>query len=324
MKQIKVFLEFIVTLCKNLRNPFIVYFKNLDFEDSIYIRRNIENTGIVIQGPIKNNIKNINSSVRFYNINYPELKIIISTWETEKKYASLIDQNFNGYIIYNSLPKNPGPSNINLQIISTISGLREIEKMNVKRCLKMRTDLTHLNIDALSILENRFNLTKEIEKSNINKIIVLSQNNFLFRLFGISDLFQYGELDDLIELWDIELDSREPYNEDYLIEKSVLEASKMQFSEVYIFLKYLRKKNFKIVWKLETSIKAFTRYTVPINPMEIGVYWNKYSYLAQRFRLHKNSWKFQEFDFNLWLFFVSDDKNIAEFARFNNLIAENY
>jgi hypothetical protein len=314
------FLELVILLIKNFRNPFSVFIKSLEvkskFDWSTYRYR----TGIVIQGSISDNVEQLKKNLKFYNSNFPELKIVISTWEEEITAVDEIRNYFIGDIVLNSKPLNPGPSNINLQIISTLAGLKKLKDLGVERAIKIRSDFSHMNQECLNLLETRLDLAEKLTNSQQKRIVTIAMNNFVFRLFGISDFFQYGDIKDLITFWEIPLDSRVPNNPNYLVERSIAESSQMKFTEVYLFTHYLERNGFKIEWNLRTSIEALLKFTIPIGNLELGIYWNKYSYLAQRFSLHRSNWKFEEFDLNTWLYYTINPNRLDEISKIEYLI----
>jgi hypothetical protein len=319
-RKLKPFIELLFLILKNFNNPFSVFIKNLEVKSKLDQGSLKYRTGIVIQGSISDNLEQIKKNLKFYNLNFPELKIVVSTWDEEVKAVEEIKNLFIGEIILNPKPTNPGPSNINLQIMSTFSGLEKLKELGVERAIKVRSDLSHMNQKCLILLETRMELAKKLTDSYQNRIVTIAMNNFVFRLFGISDLFQYGNIQDLQTYWNIPLDSRTPKSPDYIVERSIVESSKMKFTEVYLFTHYLERNSFKIEWNLKTSIEALLKFTIPINALELGLYWNKYSYLAQRFSLHRNNWKFEEFDLNTWLYFTLNPSKLDEISKIEYLV----
>jgi hypothetical protein len=320
LNKISPFLEAIFSVTKKINHPFYIYIKNLELRSNIYNSTYKYKTGIVIQGPISHKLNQIKKNLAFYNLNFPELIIVISTWDDELKAVEEIRDIYNCEIILNSKPLNIGPGNINLQITSTLSGLKKLRELGVERAIKLRSDLTHMNPESLNILEDRIELAELITNSTKKRIVTINIDNFALRLFGISDFFQYGDIKDLITLWDIPLDLRIPKSPSYLEERSILETSKLKFAEVYIFTHFLEKNSFKIEWNLKRSIEALLKYTIPIDALELGLYWNKYSYLAQRFTYHPDNWKFEEFDFNMWLYFTLNPNKLNEITKLDYLI----
>lgn len=71
--------------------------------------------------------------------------IIYSTWEGEegKGYTD------SDCVIYNKTPKEKGPGNINLQIKSSLSGLKKAEEKGYEFCLKWRSDYIPKNANKL-------------------------------------------------------------------------------------------------------------------------------------------------------------------------------
>ncbi|EGR0892115.1 WavE lipopolysaccharide synthesis family protein [Vibrio cholerae] len=163
----------------------------------------------VIQGPITPSITS--TSVRRLRSIFPGCQIIVSTWEGENTQD--IDADL---IIYN---KDPGstifvyskrndaiPVNINRQIVSTVSGLRHVK---TKFAAKLRADNILNKRRVLEIFE-QFPLRKEGYAVLNNRLVC---SNYFAKEFErglsvpffFSDFFQFGEVEDLLKVWDCDL-----------------------------------------------------------------------------------------------------------------------
>ena len=83
--------------------------------------------GILIQGPI-GDVNFINDMVRIYETNFPSSRIVLSTWKDESKISE-VRETENLTIIENERPKNSGISNVNLQTVSTFSGIKTLRDL---------------------------------------------------------------------------------------------------------------------------------------------------------------------------------------------------
>jgi uncharacterized protein YegP (UPF0339 family) len=160
----------------------------------------------VVQGPIlsrKEVIENIDSIKR----NYPEAKIILSTWNGTDVSDIQVDK-----VVFN---EDPGAeyyyyndkkllNNCNRQIVSTLNGLKNVD---TKYSVKLRTDI---NICSKSLLEYIGEIENSVGELFCKKIIAVSnltvnpRRNYPMA-FHVSDFFFFGLNTDLIKLFDIPL-----------------------------------------------------------------------------------------------------------------------
>lgn len=140
--------------------------------------------GILIQGGSTNVVEQ--------KINWGDSKkdILFSTWVgQELNYEN--DDN----VIFNELPSDNGPANFNLQIITTLNGLKELKKQGYTHALKLRSDLIPTNYtEFLKLIDNdEFNFLcwhEHIVYDNCPGYLV--------------DYLMSGPIDKMIELWTIE------------------------------------------------------------------------------------------------------------------------
>jgi len=146
----------------------------------------------------------------------PDSEIILSTWENEHITGLDYDK-----LVVSSLPEQQGvwpgfiPNNVNRQIVSTVNGLKHASR---KYALKIRTDMILLGDKFLSFFQKRPNGLNIEDERRIFKDPIVT-NNFSSRnsdvmslilpdhplLFQFSDHIQFGNTEDLIMLWDINL-----------------------------------------------------------------------------------------------------------------------
>lgn len=137
---------------------------------------------IVVQGsskfvdPIKKALKNFN--------------VIFSTWVGEEKLYSKDD-----IVIYNKFPDFQGPANLNLQKISTISGLNKAKELGFKRALKLRSDIVPTNINSF---------IKLLDNQSMNFLCWHYHEVYPKCPGYLIDFLMSGKIDDLLELWNIE------------------------------------------------------------------------------------------------------------------------
>lgn len=141
----------------------------------------MEDFVIIIQGA--------SSHVPLMKDSFKGLNVIFSTWEGEEAKYSETD-----IVVYNKFTSFVGPANLNLQKVSTISGLELAKKMGFKRALKLRSDLIPTNVsEFLKLLDNNtFNFLcwhcHEVYPNCPGYLI---------------DYLMSATIDDLLILWDI-------------------------------------------------------------------------------------------------------------------------
>lgn len=252
--------------------------------------------GIVIQGPvcIENDFTSRVIS-RYLDI-YPEASIIFSTWTGEEiKLRDLDKFNLNSRfrIILNIKPLNPGISNVNLQIESTKNGLKLARELGCEFGIKTRSDQAFLNPNTIALLHFELNQAKASYNDN-ERIVVVSLDTFLFRPYGVSDMFHFGRIRTLLDFWEINLDVRHPEDLSNMVVTTLRDYSKMKLAECYLTLEYLLKKNLEPNFSLSQSLEFIRDFFVIVDQQAIDLVWNKNTRKEFRYRSDVYPSKFQE------------------------------
>ena len=269
---------------------------------------------IVLQGQIVLDSNFTVETLKIYRKNFPNAILILSTWSIpniQKKELKAI----NVYVIENQKPANPGIGNINLQIVSSRSGILEAQKQGALYVLKTRCDqrIYHPGFDAyLFNLIHYFPLGKEVSLQK-KRLIGASLNCMKFRLYGVSDMFLFGCIDDMVMYWDTPLDERlhspETQNNTAI---SWREHAMLRICEVYLCIEFIKKLGREIRYTLSDSFDVLSKHFLIIDKDAIKIYWHKYTLNADRypaFGLYE-----PELGFNDWLmlFSLSDQVLIDE------------
>jgi len=256
--------------------------------------------GVVVQGPIiKDNEFTLNT-LKIYKQHFKNSIILLSTWmDVETEYIKNI-KDLGIIVILNNKPNNPGIQNINLQIVSTFNGIKKLKEMGVHYILKTRTDqrIYAPNVESylVGILEafppsNNYKLEK--------RIIGLSLNTFKYRLYGVSDMFIFGTIQDMMVYWGCRLDKRKSQTEYSNI--NVYEESKRRLCEVYLSTNFLNEIGYKIHWSLSDSFKVFSEIFCIIDKESVDLFWSKYSNSEFRYLKYDGIRTNNELVFRDWL-----------------------
>lgn len=257
--------------------------------------------GIVMQGPIVRDDDFTLETLRLYRKLFGEAPIILSTWigAVDRELAAELDK-LRVAVRQSSPPAIAGPSNFNLQVKSTLEGLKFMQSLGVEYALKTRTDQRIYSQNALTALLSMQRCFPAIDGGG--RVIAVSLDTFLERPFGLSDMLQFGHLRDLIALWSVPLARSEApatwsergyVNESYLAHTFALRRSKYDFS-------------------LDGWLAALREVFCVVDAGSLDLIWRKYSDREYRWRSYKPQ-DLTELTFLDWLSFMlpsdSPDRN---------------
>ncbi len=225
--------------------------------------------GIVIQGPI---FPRVTLEIcKFYKKVYPDVYIVLSTWEGEhtSDIETLCDSKF--IVIKSAIPDSPGQQNINFQIASSKAGITYLNGFGCTHILKTRTDILLGNSSFLNYLLWMHSKGKQ------NSLVFSSFNTFLFRPFSLSDQVVFGAASDMERFWAIDLI---PANQG------------IDMPEKYLFTKYIESHGHKTLETFNNYLIALRDFSVVADHEQLGQIWNKGSYTALNYR-----WRGEKFPY---------------------------
>ena len=256
--------------------------KTLNYEIKTKSKKNL-NFAIVVQGPIILDQNFTFETLKLYRKNFPDTNIILSTWPTTKKNIRILKK-LKINVLENVEPNNKGISNINLQIISSRNGIFLAKKMGAKFVLKTRTDQRAYHPNLKNYLFNflyAFPLKKKYESQKY-RLVATSLNTFKYRLYGISDMFMFGHIEDVIKYFSPPLDNRIKLT-NKLSNYSWSTFSKLNICEVYFSTNFLKKIGRKINFTLANSLRIYRDHFVILDYESIKLYWHKYTLNNNRY-----------------------------------------
>ncbi len=230
---------------------------------------------IVMQGPIINKDNFTIETLKLYRYVYPNITIVLSTWPIANDHIVKQLNDLDILVIENKPPAFSGAANINFQITSTAGGLHALDKEQTRYVLKTRADQRCCKpVDFLGymrMLQDWFPL----KDSSIlhERLIIVSLDSFLNRLYGITDMFMFGTLGDMLLYWDI------PHHE--LMPDMVTDNPEMMIKnntgEGYFVNHFFRKLNFSPLWTIADSNEFLAKYFCVVDKEQIDLYWFKYN-----------------------------------------------
>lgn len=252
------------------------------------------NIGIVIQGPI---IPRTTLEIcMFYKRIYPQVRIVLSTWDSEdtQRFQGLQDERF--AVIQSIKPDVSGPKNINLQLTSSVAGINQLKDQGCSYILKTRTDILLGNSSFLNYLLWMHSKGKQ------HALVFSSFNSFMFRLFSPSDQVMFGEATDIARYWSVNL---------------VADDQKIDFSEEYLFKNYLESYGYKTHQDIKNYLTALRDYTVIADHEQLGQVWNKGAYTALNHRWRGEKFPNRMTQLSSWHWEMLQD-DLSYFERLNN------
>lgn len=255
---------------------------------------------IVMQGPVILKENFTYQTLCIYKKRYPNTKLILSTWEdTDSKVISKF-KNINVEVVLNKKPNYFGISNINLQVKTSINGIKKAKEDGNEYCLKTRTDQRVYKHDFLQFLLSILSLYKINHNILKNRLITCSLNTFKYRLYGVTDMFMFGEIDDMILYWNAKYDMRKI--DEVNTGTSSLDFSKKRLCEVYLCTEFLKKIKYKTDYTLKNYWQMLSQYFYVVDAMSLDLFWFKYIYWNERKRYQNQNRKLdEEFYFSDWI-----------------------
>ena len=279
------------------------------------------NLAIVLQGPIINEGKLTLKIVKNYMARYPDAQIILSTWESTPieylKNFRVLHELGHLKLILNQEPQSKSIFNVNHQISSSIAGLTAALD-NQEFAIKTRTDQLCASPLFLKHLETVWN---EYGRSptGTERIVISSLNTFAFRLYGASDMFQFGKTKKLIEYWNQEHDLREK-SDIANASPTLHEEALKRVAEVYLNTNYFKKiKNLGAAFDLEESLGFLSEYFVVIDQESVSHLWFKNTHLLNRWRSTKFPDKYYEISHLDW---IEMQKDLSRWLKYRELISD--
>jgi len=257
---------------------------------------------IVIQGPVIQENDRTNKIVMYYLTKFPEVRVIISTWnDTPPSHLECLQKLHNEnriQLVLNQTPELPGLFNINLQIESTRSGVLAIPE-NCSFAIKTRTDQLFVSPMFLQDLHTLW-YTYGMNKGKA-RIVTTSLNSFAYRLYGATDMFHFGKTVTLREFWDQALDTRD-LKELSVESENLKDEGIKRVAEVYLNSNfYKQRQNREPCFTLEDSLSFIAENFIIADHSPLGQVWFKNSNLEKRWSTARFPQKYYELSHLDWL-----------------------
>ncbi len=237
---------------------------------------------IVLQGPICTKDNMTLDTILFYQKVYPYAVIIISTWEDEP--VEQFEGIKNIVIIKNKKPLNSGIFNVNLQLVSSLAGVKKAEELGCLFSVKTRTDQRMCKPYIFDSMIAALNVFPSEHSCQRGRLVVLGKpRGGMFMTSFASDFMYCGYTEDLIKLLSVKLDGRKEganFREINLSMSRRWNAERMFSPEIYIFKHYC---NDVLHCPCEDTVESFWNivkdYFIFFGLKDVDLMWDKYEKL---------------------------------------------
>jgi hypothetical protein len=260
----------------------------------------LQSISIILQGGVSElNSKIVKTAIERYSVIYPNVDIILSTWDdADERTIQSITCSSAGkrvHVLLEKKPDYPGVGNTNLQIVSTMNGIRHAIRLGCKYVLKSRTDQIFGSFNFLEqMLQLQSFFAENIPTLIKQRIVVGSMGSLKMRPFSVSDFFSFGSVEDMLLMWSLPLSAnidnekryadhdspiRQRSSADVLpMDESISEhiIYKGRAGEGYIVSKLLDLSGLTYSYDWIDSYRFIASFFIIIDSGSIVHYWNKY------------------------------------------------
>ena len=252
---------------------------------------------IVVQGPIMNDLDFTFHTVRQYRNLFPQASLILSTWADEpglSRFSGMCE------VIASDRAKIPaGWDSSNLQMHSSHVGVMEAKRIGAKYVLKTRSDQRindNFSLQSLRNLHDYFPV--KADSNQIGRLLSVSLDTFLYRLYGVSDMFTFGRIEDVQNFWNGE----HPEANTKLVSAHSLAKSRfIQLNEVQYCSAFLERVGEVPDWTVEHYWKTLRERFLILDSSSVALSWPKYSALENRWARAGSPPHLEEVTFAKWL-----------------------
>lgn len=199
---------------------------------------------IILQGPICKKDAMTVQTILFYKKVYPLARIIVSTWDDEQEDTLKEMARLGAVVVTSKKPELCGVYNVNLQLTSSLAGVKKAKEMGCEFVVKTRTDQ---RVCKSFIFDTMISAVKYFKSDNVGqkgRIVALGGGNGgMFIPYHLSDFLYLGYTDDLLRLFDISLDCR---HFDVDLYKKIDSLTRLQYAEQMVAAEIYILKNYCI------------------------------------------------------------------------------
>lgn len=237
-------------------------------------------TAIVLQGRLVAEHNFTVETVRLYKKHWPKDTIIIVSTDVGSDTSMVQSLEAEGAIVVLSkLPPIKGIGNVNLQLVSTLAGLTAAKDRGAEFVYKTRCDqrMYGVNIDEFLLnLIKAFPVAKGFKQKY--RIIASSFLTLKYAPYLVTDMLQFGHIDDMIEYWSTAHDNRIDPPKPLHTVQDVIDA---RIAESYLASEFLTRIGRPVTWTIEDSWQAYADHFCIVDRETLDLFWYKYDFYKE-------------------------------------------
>lgn len=256
---------------------------------------------IVVQGGVVADLDFTLQTLELYRRLHPEVPVLLSTWADTDAAALARAHQLGVQVVTSDKPAFAGQQNINLQIVSSAAGVRAAQAAGASHILKSRTDQRLCAPDVLAFLEG---LVEDHPLAPVpgqrQRLVAVSLNTFRYRMYGVSDMFMYGQAEDMVAYWTPPLDERvfDPNQQHF---GNLRQFSQWRICEVYLCTEFMQRAGWDAQWTLQDYWRLLAERFCVVDAGSLDLLWPKYSTRELRWtNYQERSHSFTELGFRDW------------------------
>ena len=265
-------------------------------------------TAIVIQGGLMLESDFTVQTVRTYRAYYPDVHVIVSTWAgLDPLHVSAL-RDAGADVILSDQPANPGHGNLNLQLVSTQAGIARARALGATHVLKTRTDQRLYAPYALHLMVACMEAFPVGDRHGRQRARIVTSSLGTFKVvpYHISDMFNFGLIDDMEEYWSPPADPKTAAWVPLTTVRTPRNFTARDHCEIWILRHYLERLGVPAVVSLADWWRVLGERFVVLDESSVDLLWPKYTLREYRHRDYTYTSFFDEVHLCDWLLLARD------------------
>lgn len=231
---------------------------------------------IVLQGNLVQDENFTLETIRMYKKHFANTILIVST-HTDADVTLIQQLRDEGAITTQcERPSGRGLGNVNLQVVTAIAGIKLAKELGAEYVYKTRTDQ---RMYAVNIHEFFLNLlhTFPVVAGYTQKYRIIASGFLSLKYvpYLITDMFQFGHIDDMLAFWDAPVDTRTAVVKPVL---TVADAIEARIAESYLVTEYLKRLGRNTSGTIADSWQVYADHFCIVDRETLDLFWYKYDF----------------------------------------------